>query len=135
MIELGAGTGIFTEYILKHILPGTKIIIIEIEEAYVKLLQEKFWNAITIEQADVKDIEHIRQKHHIWKIDLIVSWLPFLPAQSIHDELKSYLAQGTIFRTFTYQPSTFKKFYTDFPVRKIGFTWLNIPPTWVYGVN
>jgi phospholipid N-methyltransferase len=42
VIELGAGTGIFTQYILKHVLPGTKIIIIEIEEAYVKLLQEKF---------------------------------------------------------------------------------------------
>jgi phospholipid N-methyltransferase len=42
VIELGAGTGIFTTYILKHALPGTKIIVIEIEEVYAKLLQQKF---------------------------------------------------------------------------------------------
>jgi phospholipid N-methyltransferase len=109
--------------------------VIEIEEVYAKLLQQKFWEKIVVELADVKDIELIRKKYILPKIDLIISWLPFLPAESIHDELKEYLSQGTIFRTFTYQPSKFKKLYIDFPLRKIGFTCINIPPTRVYGAN
>ncbi|MCX6823962.1 MAG: SAM-dependent methyltransferase [candidate division SR1 bacterium] len=135
VIELGAGTGIFTEYICKHAKPGTKIIVIEIEEVYAKILQDKFKGNIIVEKDDVKNIGNIRQKHHIEKIDLVISGLPFIPAESIHQKIKTYTSQGTIFRSFTYQPSVFKKQYADFPIRKIGFSFLNIPPARVYGIN
>jgi len=135
IIELWAWTWIFTEYICKHAKPSTKIIVIEIDDIYAKILQDKFKETIILEKDDVKNIDSIRQKHHIQKIDLIVSWLPFLPAESIHNEMQRYISQGTIFRSFTYQPSTFKKKYADFPIRKIWFTFLNVPPARVYGIN
>lgn len=135
IIELGAWTWIFTKHILNHIIPGTKIIVMEIESSYVKLLQEKFTDKIIIENTDIKNIDLIRKKYGIQKIDLIISWLPFLPAESIHNELQTYIKQGTIFRSFTYQPSVFKKFYADFPIRKIGSTCINIPPARVYWIN
>ena len=135
VIELGAWTGIFTEHIRKHAKPNTKIIIIEIEDIYAKILQNKFQETIIIEKDDVKNIDSIRQKHQIQKIDLIVSGLPFVPAKSIHEEIRRYTSQGTIFRSFTYQPSVFKKQYVDMPVRKIGYTFLNVPPARVYGIN
>lgn len=135
VIELGAWTWIFTEYICKYAKPATKIIVIEIEDVYAQILQDKFKDTILLEKDDVKNIESIRQKHHIQKIDLIISWLPFLPAESIHDEMKKYISQGTIFRSFTYQPSVFKKKYADFPIRQIGYTFLNIPPARVYWIN
>lgn len=135
VIELGAGTWIFTEHIIKHAKPNTKIIIIEVEDVYAEILQDKFKDTILLEKDDVKNIEHIRQKHGLKKIDLIISWLPFLPAESIHKEIKDYTSQGTIFRSFTYQPATFKKKYADFPIRYIGFTFLNVPPARVYGIN
>lgn len=135
VIELGAWTWIFTEHICKHAKPGTKIIIIEIEDVYAQILQHKFKDAILVEKDDVKNIDNIRQKHGIQKIDLIISWLPFIPAESIHNEIKKYTSQGTIFRSFTYQPWTFKKQYADFPIHQIGFTFLNVPPARVYGIN
>jgi len=135
VIELGAGTGIFTEYILKNTKPGTKVICIETEENYVQILKEKFGNKIIIHQEDVKNIDQIRKTNHIEKIDLIVSWLPFIPAESIHKEIKKYTSEWTIFRSFTYQPSIFKKQYHDFPIKKIWYTFFNIPPARVFGVN
>jgi phospholipid N-methyltransferase len=135
VIELGAGTWIFTEHIIKYAKPSTKIIVIEIEDVYVNLLQDKFKERIILEKDDVSNIEKIKQKHNIQKIDLIISWLPFLPAESIHKEIQDYTAQGTIFRSFTYQPASFKKKYADFPIRYIGFTFLNVPPARVYGIN
>jgi len=135
VIELGAWTWRFTHYICKHAKPDTKIIVIEIEDVYIKMLQDTFKDTIILEQNDVKNIEQIRKKYSIQKIDLIISWLPFLPAQDIHTEIKKYISQGTIFRSFTYQPSVFKKLYADFPIRKIGFTLLNLPPARVYWIN
>jgi len=135
VIELGAWTWIFTEYICKHAKPTTKIIVIEIEDVYAKILQDKFKDRIIVEKDDVKNIDSIRQKHQIEKIDLIISWLPFIPAESIHHEIKTYTSQGTIFRSFTYQPSIFKKQYADFPIREIWFSFLNIPPARVYWIN
>lgn len=135
VIELGAGTGIFTEYILKNIKKWTKVICIETEDNYVEILKEKFGNKIIIHQEDVKNIDHIRKTNNIEKIDLIISWLPFVPAQSIHKEIKKYIGEWTIFRSFTYQPHIFKKQYHDFPIRKTWFALFNFPPARVFGVN
>lgn len=135
IVELGSWTWVFTEYICKHAHPNTKIIAIEISDVYIKILQEKFKNIVIIEKDDVKNIRHIQKKHAIDKVDLIISWLPFVPAESIHQELKLYISQGTIFRGFTYLPSVFKKKYADFPIHKVGFALLNIPPARVYGIN
>lgn len=135
VIELWAWTWIFTQHILNNAIPGTKIIVIEIEDTYVKLLQNKFADKIIIEKDDVKNIDLIRKKYNIEKIDLIVSWLPFLPAKSIHSDMKIYISQGSIFRSFTYQPRNFKKFYADFPIKKIGLAVINIPPARVYWIN
>ena len=135
IIELGAGTGIFTEHILKKAKKWTKIICFEIQDNYIKILQKRFPNQIIIEKEDVKNIDQIKQKYWIKKIDLIISWLPFKPAYSIHKEIKDYISEGTIFRSFTYQPRTFEKQYNDLPIQKKWFTLLNIPPARVYGIN
>ena len=43
------------------------------EDAYVDILHTTFGDKIIVEQQDVKNIDLIRQKHHIQKIDLIIS--------------------------------------------------------------
>ncbi|AHB41160.1 Ribosomal RNA adenine dimethylase [candidate division SR1 bacterium RAAC1_SR1_1] len=135
IIELGPGTGVFTQYVVENMKKGTKLICIEIEDDYIKILKKKFGNQIVILKEDVRNIDNIRKKYGIEKIDLIISGLPFKPASSIHNELKKYTSNGTIFRSFTYQPYIFKKQYHDLPIKKIGFAFLNIPPAWVYGIN
>ncbi|MCF7835231.1 hypothetical protein K9M48_04245 [Candidatus Gracilibacteria bacterium] len=135
IIELGPGTGIFTKHIIDNIKVGTKIIVVEIEDIYVTHLKEKFGDKIIIEKSDVKNIDEIRKKYNIKKIDLIVSGLPFIPAESIHDKLKIYTSQGTIFRSFTYHPKKFRNIYAEFPVNEVGFSLVNIPPARVYGIN
>jgi phospholipid N-methyltransferase len=47
--------------------------VIEIEDIYVNLLQDKFKESILLEKDDVRNIESIKQKHGIQKIDLIIS--------------------------------------------------------------
>lgn len=135
IIELGAGTWVFTEHIINKAKKWTKIICIEIDDDYINILKKRFWNNIIVLKEDVKNIDNIRKKYDIEKIDLIISWLPFKPASSIHKEIKEYTNNGTIFRSFTYQPYIFKKQYRDFPIKKIWFTFWNIPPARVYWIN
>lgn len=138
VVELGPGTGVFTEEILKRCKPDTKVILIEIEESYIKLLREKFGNRVTIEKASAHILESILVKHGIDKADLIISGLPFMLGGvegELFETIKKHTKNGAIYRFFTYNPPAMKQMYKNLPIRKISFVLRNFPPLWIYGIN
>lgn len=138
IIELGPGTGCFTREILKKAKPGTKIILIEIDDFYVKLLKEKFNGKVIIEHRGAQELDEVLKKHQVEKVDLIISGLPFLPdeyKERMYNQIKLECDKGAIFRFFTYMPPVMKKVYKDFELKKVAFEVRNVPPLWVYGVN
>ncbi len=138
IIELGPGTGCFTKEIIKKAKPETKIILIEIEEGYVKSLNEKFKNKVIIEHTGAQNLEQVMVKHNIKKTDLIISGLPFLPdehKEKMYMVIREQCEKGAKFRFFTYMPPVMKKVYKDFDLNKVAFEIRNIPPLWVYGIN
>src|SRR5678815_4904276 len=48
IVELGPGNGTFTKQILAQCAPGTTVILIELEETYIKLLKEKFGDQVHV---------------------------------------------------------------------------------------
>jgi phospholipid N-methyltransferase len=138
VIELGPGNGTFTRQILAQCMPGTKVILIELEESYVKILKQKFGEKIHVVHDSAHRMNEILQSLHLGKADLIVSSLPFLPnpvRQMVNDAILRQCRGGAAFRFFTYMPPVMKRFYTGMPIQKLKFVWNNIPPMWIYGIN
>lgn len=138
VVELGAGTGPVTVHILRHCKPGAKVILMEIEPAYVKTLQKKFGARVIIENASAHLLGDVLAKHNIDKVDLIVSTLPFLPEHTkrpLFETLTEQTSKGAILRCLTYMPPVMKLEYKPLPVTRKGFVLRNFPPMWVYGIN
>ena len=138
IVELGPGTGVFTEEILKKCLPDTKVILIEIEESYIKLLQKKFGDKIIVEKTSAHLFDSILIKHNIQKTDLIISGLPFMLGgveEKLFESIKKHTEMGAIYRFFTYNPPAMKQTYKNLPIREISFVLKNFPPLWIYGIN
>lgn len=138
VMELGPGTGIFTEELIRRCVPNTKIVLVELEKSYVENLRRKFGARVTVENTDAGFLEEVLEKHDIVRPDLIISGLPFFK-EALSDRLlasiKKQTDQGTIFRFFTYMPPIAKRLYKNLPLRKTAFVLKNIPPLWIYGVN
>lgn len=138
IVELGPGTGTFTEEIIRRSKPGTKIILIEIEKSYVRLLRKKFGKRVIVENSSAHLLDEVLAKHGLERADLIISGLPFPPEKikkQIFRSIRRQTDQGTIFRFFTYMPPVIKKVYKTLPIKKLFFVPRNFPPLWVFGIN
>ncbi len=138
VLELGPGNGIFTGEIIKRCKPDTKIVLIEIEDSYIKILKRKFGKRIIIENTWAHNMADVLDKHNINPVDLIISGLPFSGDENKKDLNNAILEQadqGAIYRFFTYMPGFMKKAYKDMPIEKYNFVFRNIPPMWIYGIN
>ncbi len=137
VFELGPGTGVFTEEVLKRCRPGTQVVLVEIEERYVTLLRKRFGGRVVVEHASVADLERIVGKYG-GHVDLIISGLPVMipgVTEKLLLSIKKYTEQGAIYRFFSYVPPLVKRVYRGLPVQKIAFVLLNLPPLWVYELS
>ncbi|MDX1908647.1 MAG: rRNA adenine N-6-methyltransferase family protein [Bacteroidia bacterium] len=138
ILELGPGPGTFTEVLLAHCRPGTRLILIEIEDSYVTLLRQKFGDRVTVVHTSAHLMGEVLAEQGIHHADLIISGLPFLPGEIktiTFDAIRRQTDMGAIFRYFTYMPAIMRRVYRGLPVEEKFFVWQNIPPMWIYGIN
>jgi phospholipid N-methyltransferase len=138
IVELGSGTGVITQEILKRARPGARVICIEFEPTYIPLLREKFGDRVIIENESAHRMDEILLKHGITKVDLIISSLPILPGdikEKIFASIRRHTESGTVFRFITYMAPIVRRVYRELPIQKKSFTFWNIPPVWVFGIN
>lgn len=139
IVELGPGTGIFTDEILKKRNANTTLILIEYNSDFYKKLKSKYSNIknIYIINDSAENIDYYINKYEINKVDYIVSGLPFasLPkemSESILDKCKCVLGYKGSFIAFQYtkfKKSLINKYFKDINInREI----LNIPPAYVF---
>jgi len=138
IVELGPGTGSFTELLIKRAGAGTKFILLEIEKSYIDLLGSKFGNQVILEHTSAHKLDEVLEKHQLTSVDLIVSGLPFLPRnlnQPLCRSVLKHVERGAIFRLFTYMPPVMKLVYKDLPLQQKKFVLKNVPPMWIYQLN
>ncbi len=139
IVELGPGTGCFTQELYANVSRDCKVLIIELNTAYIQFLRDKYGDRFEIIQGSAADLDALIEERDWPRVDLIVSGLPFtLPSevmQAVMKSLQKRTESGTIYRWFTYFPWIMERYYARFTIRQVQSVFLNFPPMWIYTVN
>jgi len=145
ILEFGAGTGVFTQVILRDKKPDANFIAIEHNDSLSEMLRQRFPDT-TVVADSVENVGRIMRQHNMDKSDCIVCGLPwtaFSPEKQNRLIMSaiSALAPGGTFATFAYWPLLFlpagirfrKMLYNLFTRVEISpVIWKNLPPAIVY---
>ncbi|MGG7178363.1 class I SAM-dependent methyltransferase [Clostridium paraputrificum] len=139
IVEFGPGTGVFTEEILKRRNKNTKIILIEYNEEFYKILRSKYQGIdnVYVVNDSAENIDYYIDKYDINNVNYIVSGLPFasLPNEmtaTILEKTKSILGNRGVFITFQYTKLKIAVINNYFKKIKAKKELFNIPPAYVF---
>ncbi|MDR6670887.1 methyltransferase domain-containing protein [Rhizobium sp. 1399] len=142
VIELGPGTGVFTEALLNRGVAEENLVLVEYGAEFANQLSDRFPTAKTV-QMDATQLRKL-PLHAFAPVGAVVSGLPLLsmPLRKVHAILEgafSHLRPGGAFYQFTYGPKC--------PIARplldrlglkatyVGCTLANIPPAAVYRIS
>ena len=138
IVEYGPGTGVFTGEIMRRMQQGTKLLIMETNEAfYKKLCAEYRGNKdVIVVNESAEYVVMVLKKHGISKPDYIVSGLPFaaFPAEVSHAILLAtakILGSKGVFITFQYTLVKRKLLAKYFGTITTTREMRNVPPAYV----
>ncbi len=135
LVELGAGTGVFTQFIAQHKGPDCQVFVIEQDDAMRNMLQRQYpWFQFG---CHAERLHKLLYKFDLVAVDCIVSGLPFAAfseemREKIVVEIKRSHRSGGIFVAFQYSLQMYKLLQKHFSEVEIGFELLNMPPAFVY---
>lgn len=143
VLELGPGTGVFTEAIRRRVPPGTRIVAIEINRHLAVRLADRYRREpVEIVHGSAADLA----SRVSYPVDAVVSGLPWTvmaePARlRILDAVAAVLAPTGVFTTFAYAHAAWtppgRRFAAELRQR-FGTTgssrlvWRNLPPAFVH---
>ncbi len=143
VVEFGPGTGSCTAPILEQIGPEGKFVGFETNEVFVKLLRERFPQALIIHDGAQKADEHFRRLG-LEPADVVISGLPFgtIPvpvSRRVIQAARAILKPGGTFLSFQYCLSApfprtrrFRSMLAEtFAGYRLRPVWLNVPPALV----
>ncbi|MFM1893009.1 MAG: hypothetical protein RIQ90_175 [Bacteroidota bacterium] len=138
IVELGPGTGVFTERIIERKNPDCTFIMIELNDSFYSSLVEKYQKeGIEILHDSASNLQEILSKRSLSQCDLIISSIPLAILNkelqnSIIKTASDCLAPDGAFVQFQYSLQAKKVLSQYFSKIGIGFTALNFPPAFVY---
>jgi phospholipid N-methyltransferase len=135
IVELGAGTGVFTQYILDHKTDSCAFVAIEKDELLYHYLKVHY--PLVTMGKDALDLGEILNRQHIQQVDCVVSALPFavmtpMERERIISLVSHCLTENGVFVLYQYSlqmRGTLKRYFRDV---HIGLELRNLPPAFVY---
>ena len=142
VVELGAGSGVITRALLHAGVKPERLLVVERDRRMCKLLKHSFPEAHVV-HGDAQELEELLAKHHVHKINTIVSCLPLLifpkPVYTrIVEQMLAALTPYSRLIQFTYgaRSSIRKRMLARAHVAATHRqrVWLNVPPAtiWIY---
>ena len=138
LVELGPGTGVFTQLIIDKMSADSILLVFELNDHFFEQLTKRFNDPrVHLIHDTAENIQEYLDKHNLHKADVIISSLPLavFPRDlrnrlltASHDALKE---NGTYVQ-FQYSLQSWKNLERTFRKVSIGFTMLNLPPAFVY---
>ena len=144
IIELGGGTGVFTQALLEHGIEPSELLVVELNEELHQLLRQRF-PSVPVVCGDAQELRTIvRDSRFVEQdqgVDAVVSGLGMLSMsratqRAILDGVFGVLREGGRFIQFTYGPASpiSREVLNELGlgVSRAGIAWLNVPPATVY---
>ena len=137
VVEFGAGTGVYTEGILRRLSPEARLLSYELDGALAEAVARRLPNR----RLEVVNASAERVGGHLEalgrKADVVVSSLPFstLPEPVRHDLLDAAseaLAPGGVFLVLQYSKTVLPELELRFPKIRHRFSPLNVPPAFLF---
>lgn len=147
IVEIGSGTGVFTEKIYEKKNESADFFAIELNSYFVEQTKKRC-PSVKVFEGSAKNINIYLKDQGYSRCDCIISGLPWASfnneiQDSILQSLYDSMDPGAVFLTFSYlqnliTPSgrRFRKKLTDMfgSVQKTKVVWNNFPPAFVYSV-
>jgi phospholipid N-methyltransferase len=139
IVELGAGTGVFTSKIAEKMISG-KLIVFEIDEKLRSIIKthDRFNKKIEVTMhSNAEELPATIESLGLLKVDCILSSLPFtaLPnkmTDNILNGIARCLKSDGKFVAYQYSQIMKKEFEKRFESVKTSFVLRNIPPAFVF---
>jgi phospholipid N-methyltransferase len=142
IVELGPGTGIFTEKIISMMHDNAKLLVIELDEEFYKLLKRKINHPnVEIIMGSATELSQLLAARNIKSVDVIISSLPLanfsrtLKGRILSLCRASLTSESGKFIQFQYTLRSHRLLKRVFPHVKVDFTAFNVPPAFVYSCS
>jgi phospholipid N-methyltransferase len=140
LVELGAGTGPITRAIAERVQPDCRVIVIERDHDFARLLRERFQDRpnFDIVEGDVCTLRSILADRGIATVDHVISGLP-VPSfprdlqHSLFRNIRKILRVDGTYNQITELPWVYRRFYRRF-FEDVQFLFepRNLPPAGAY---
>ncbi|MFK8045503.1 MAG: class I SAM-dependent methyltransferase [Crocinitomicaceae bacterium] len=138
IVELGPGTGVFTQEILNRASLDSKIFVFELNEDFCRILESKFNDQrIILVNDSAEKLTAVLKEHQIENADAVLSSLPLTvipePVKSniLKASFDSLKPQG-IYVQYQYSLNAKKLIEKQFGKLNLRFSLINIPPAFIY---
>jgi phosphatidylethanolamine/phosphatidyl-N-methylethanolamine N-methyltransferase len=140
LIELGAGTGPITRVLAERARPGCRILVLERDPDFARLLRQRFGSLPQFEivEGDVRDLSTLLAGRGIARVDHVISGLPVpsFPRELQHSLIRmvrTILRPEGTFNQITEIPWLYWPFYRKyFEHVEFAFEPRNLPPSGAY---
>lgn len=136
IVELGAGDGVITRFILEKMKPDARLLVFEINPRFCTILREIGDERLVVAEASAEDIEDFMQDLNAVKVDYVISALPFVALPKalgfdIVGKCHRFLKQGGRYVQVHYSLLSKKLYQGIFGNVDVNFVPLNVPPAFV----
>ena len=138
IVELGPGTGVITDEIIKRLKPNTQLLVIELNDTFYMGLKSRISDPrVTIKKGCATELSRFINMLGMEKADYVVSSLPLaiLPhilRKRIVIDINTHLKPNGSYIQFQYTLQSLKIFKKIFKKVSIKHCLLNVPPAFVY---
>lgn len=138
LVELGPGTGVFTEIFMERMPEDAVLFVFELNDRFYEQLKEKITDKrIHIIHDTAEKVSDYLHQHGYDKADAILSSLPLAMfskelRESVLSASKNALKPGGTYVQFQYSLQAKKELEKTFKKVKIRWTPRNFPPAFVY---
>ncbi len=140
LVEYGPGDGVFSRYLLDKMTPGSKLILVELNEDFYTHLRETIVDPrVEIFNIRAGDVQTVLEPSLIGNVDYVLSGIPFSflnkeRKKVVLEATKSILKEGGLFLAYQTSGHLKKPVMEVFGNFETDFIPLNLPPYFVYKV-
>jgi phospholipid N-methyltransferase len=137
VVEYGAGTGVFSKYLLKYLTAGSRLFLFETNELLFEKLRQIDDSRVMFFDESVEFVNTLLPDDVIGNTDVIISGIPFSfldeeAKNSILEQSYSLLRKSGKFLAYQTSGHLEDSLEETFGNVKTSWEWRNIPPMTVY---